>query len=78
MIKPKHLQRLGFRGIELFNLALLARQTWRMIQEPNTLSARILKDVYFPLCDFLEAALGSTPSRIWRAIVEGKDVIRQG
>ena len=78
MTKPKHLGGLGFRDIELFNLALLARQAWRMVQQPEALSARILKSVYFPNCDFLEAEAGSTPSRVWRAILEGKDVLKQG
>jgi hypothetical protein len=69
---------LGFRDIKLFNLALLARQAWRLMQDLNTLSACILKAVYYPSCDFLQEELGSTPSRVWRAIVEGKDVLKQG
>jgi hypothetical protein len=78
MTMPKYMGGLGFRDFELFNLALLARQAWRILKEPNTLSARILKSVYFPHCDFLEAEVGSSPSRIWRAIADGKEVLKQG
>ena len=78
MTKPKYMGGLGFRDIELFNLVLLARQAWRILQEPSSLSARVLKAVYFPDGDFLEAQIGTSPSRIWRAVVDGKDVLCQG
>jgi hypothetical protein len=78
MTKPKYLGGLGFRDIELFNLALLARQGWRILQNPETLSARILKSVYYPSSSFMQAGLGSQPSKVWRAIWEGREVLAQG
>jgi hypothetical protein len=78
MTKPKYMGGLGFRDTELFNLALLARQAWRILQSPNTLSARILNVVYYPSKDFLEANMGSHPSQICRALVEGRDALSLG
>ena len=78
MCSPKYAGGLGFRDIELFNLALLARQVWRLLQNPDSLSARILKAVYFPTSDLIEAPCGNHPSKIWRALVEGRDAMMQG
>lgn len=69
---------MGFRDIEIFNLALLVKQVWRILQEPASLSARILKAVYFPQGDFLITNLGSCPSRIWRSVLDGREVLQQG
>jgi hypothetical protein len=81
MTMPKYrggLGGLGFRDIEIFNLALLARQVWRIIMDPNSLSAEILKAVYFPNYDILEASVGSNPSHIWCSLCEGRDILKQG
>jgi hypothetical protein len=63
MTQPKSMGGLGFKDFELFNLAMLARQAWRLLQNPETLSARILKSVYYPNIDLLEAELGGTRAR---------------
>jgi hypothetical protein len=78
MVQPKYLGGLGFRDLEMFNLALLAKHAWRILVDGSSLSARILKAVYYPNGDFLDANLGSSPSRIWRSIVDGRDVLKQG
>jgi hypothetical protein len=78
MMQPKFAGGLGFRDIELFNIALLARQAWRILLTPESLSARVLKAVYFPEDDILIARLGSHPSQVWRAILEGRDALNIG
>ena len=61
MIMPKFFSETGFRDIELFNLALLAKQAWRILQEPASLSAQISKAVYFPQGDFWRLILALNP-----------------
>ena len=56
---------LDFKDFDLFNLALLAKEAWSVVQMPDSLSTRILKAAYFP-CSILDANLGNHPSQIWR------------
>ena len=62
MTQPKSLGGLGFKDFELFNLAMLARQAWRLLQDPNSFSAHVLKSIYYPDTSILQATLGSHPS----------------
>ena len=78
MCKPKFMGGMGFRDVELFNLALLARQVWRLLQDPSSLSARVLKARYYPQSDILDATLGTRPSQVWRSLLEGRDVLALG
>jgi len=57
---------------------LLAWQAGRILNDADSLSARVFKAVYYPEVEFLDAAVGSSPSRVWRAISEGKDALVQG
>ncbi|XP_019184158.1 PREDICTED: uncharacterized protein LOC109179042 [Ipomoea nil] len=43
MCMPKKFGGLGFKRLHEFNLALLAKQGWRLLTKPNTLMARVLK-----------------------------------
>jgi hypothetical protein len=69
---------LGYRDLECFNMALLAKQGWRLIQNPQSLVARIIKDKYHPGCSFLESELGNRPSFAWRSIWNSKTLLQKG
>jgi hypothetical protein len=68
MSRSKSVGGLGFRDLVIFNRALLAKQGWRIMQDPNSHTARILKAKYFPNSSFLEVPIGSRVSYIWRSV----------
>lgn len=66
---------LNFRNLRTFNLAMVSKQTWRILQNPSSLVARVFKAKYYPNCSILSAKKGGThPSsgvawlRHWRSL----------
>ncbi|CAA7050320.1 unnamed protein product, partial [Microthlaspi erraticum] len=69
---------LGFRDLQLFNLALLAKQLWRLLYYPSSLLARILKSRYYRNTSPLEVEKSNAPSFRWRSIMAAKDLLQKG
>lgn len=69
---------LGFRKLQDFNVALLGKQGWRLIDKPGTLVERVYKARYYPEGSFMSAKVGSNPSYIWRSIMEARVILKQG
>ncbi|CAN6563499.1 unnamed protein product [Malus baccata var. baccata] len=75
---PKDMGGLGFRNFQEFNDALLAKQCWRLLSEPNSLWARVIKARYFPHCSFWEAKKGARASWAWSSLLSGRELIASG
>lgn len=71
---PKSAGGLGFREIKVFNDALLAKHTWRLLKNPSSLLGQILLNKYCRDADLLSCSA----SHGWRGILAGRDVIRKG
>lgn len=78
MGRSKKMRGLGFRELDSFNVALLAKQGWRIINFPDSLVARVYQAKYFLGGSFLGSTLGRNLSFIWRSIWNAKSLIQDG
>lgn len=69
---------LAFRHLGAFNRSLLAKQVWRVITNPTTLAAKVLKARYFPRSSFFDANIGYRPSYVWHSFIAVKEIVRNG
>lgn len=77
LCKPKLQGGMSFRNMSAFNKALLAKQVWRLIHNPNSLLARVLKSKYFRDKDIMDAELGHNPSFVWRSLMWSRELIQK-
>ncbi|KAJ1377536.1 Ribonuclease H-like superfamily [Sesbania bispinosa] len=68
---------LGFKEFSSLNLAHLAKQAWRIINNPEALWVRILKSIYFPNNTFLQVKKKYGGSWIWSSLMEGRDFAKR-
>jgi hypothetical protein len=76
--KPKSIGGLGFRDLHAFNLAMLAKQAWRLLQNPSSLCAQVLAAKYFPGNSMLHATPEPGISYAWRSISKGIQLLKEG
>lgn len=58
-----------------FNIAMLAKQGWCVMDRPTSLLSEVLKAKYFPNGDFLSANLGNNPSYVWKSLWATRGII---
>ena len=68
---------MGFRDLRLFNQAILAKQAWRLLVNPDSLCAKVLKAKYYPNGHILDTAFPQATSMNWQGIVHGLDLLKK-
>ena len=77
MIMEKCLRGMGFKNLEVFNYALLGKQVWKMINEPDALWVRMVKGLYYHDKSMLEVGKWARASWTWSSLIYGRDFIRE-
>ncbi|KAL6179662.1 hypothetical protein ACLB2K_046334 [Fragaria x ananassa] len=75
LCRPKEEGGMDFRDLYAHNLALLAKQGWRLVKNLDSLLGRLYKARYFSHTDFWSAPNPSMPSACWRGIFEARDLL---
>lgn len=69
---------MGFRDLRNFNLAMLAKQGWRLIQDQSSLLFHCLKARYFPRTSFLEELDTPNSSYTWKSLIAAQPILKKG
>jgi hypothetical protein len=78
MCVPKKQGGMGFRDLHTFNMAMLAKQSWRLLASPDTLCARVLKARYYPSGQLQDIVFTGYASLTWQAIQYGLELLKKG
>lgn len=69
---------LGFHDISRFNQALLCKQAWRIMNQPDLLISRVLKSRYFKNGNILDCGEGTRPSFVCKSIIHRRELLKRG
>ncbi|XP_071904274.1 uncharacterized protein [Coffea arabica] len=78
LTQSKNMGGLGFKDLMAFNAALLGKQVWRLITQPNLLVSQVMKAKYFPRTSIFRCKVPNTASWIWRSLIGARELMEQG
>ena len=71
LCKPKAIGGMGFKELQKFNDAMLAKQVWRLLQNQDSLFFHFFKSKFFPRGSIFDA-------KEIKGLLKGRDLIRNG
>lgn len=77
LCSPNKLGVLGFKDFSNLNTALLTKQVWRLMEDPNSYWASTLKAIYFPNSNFQHANSTRGTSWVWKSMVQGRNLLKK-
>ncbi|KAL0444552.1 UNVERIFIED_CONTAM: hypothetical protein Slati_2177900 [Sesamum latifolium] len=75
LCKSKKEGGLCFRRLKEYNLALLAKQAWRIALSSGNVLHDVISPKYFAGSTFMEARLDACPSYTWRSVWSSYDIL---
>nr|XP_027062864.1 uncharacterized protein LOC113689267 [Coffea arabica] len=69
---------LGFRDLQDFNLALLGKQLWRILMQPNLLMSRVMKARYFGGKSIWDVQPKGSDSWCWKSLLSAREMLEEG
>ena len=77
LCRLKNLGGMGFKDLEKFNEAMLAKQVWRLLTNHTSLFYRVFSSKFFPNGSILDAK-PSSGSYAWQSIVKAIPLVKYG
>ena len=79
LCSSKSIGGMGFRDIQNFNKAMLAKQVWRFLNNKDSLLFKVFSSKYFPMGNIfiLFIPVPSKYSYAWRSILQSREVIQK-
>lgn len=68
---------MGFKDLKIHNKVLQAKQSWRILKEPNSLLHKLLQAKYFPNSSFMKVKFGHAPYS-WKGVWESRKILEEG
>lgn len=75
---PKADGGMGFKNLECFNHALLAKQAWRFIHFEECLMTKVLTAKYLGADTFVHVQQSKNVSYAWKSLLYGRDLLMKG
>lgn len=78
MTKSKLVGGMRFRDLAMYNDSLLAKKSWRLLHNTDSLFYKVFKARFFPNYSIVEVRDSRSAPYAWRSILKGRAVIQRG